>query len=160
MPIFSIVAVMIFVCTSCIPSIGPAPFQETNPFTRPAEHPGAGPQATQLTRPILIRKKNGHYQVAKSWQLRVGGKRWKIQKGYTSNGITAPSRIKASLGDGVNRPETWAAVFHDWLFTQPGISRAHADQLFYETLIAYGVPEHKARLMHTFVAAYSASKKL
>jgi hypothetical protein len=60
----------------------------------------------------------------------------------------------------VDHPETWAAVFHDWLFTQPGVSRSTADRLFLDLMLAYGVPEAKARLMHTSVRAYSLSKTL
>lgn len=154
MPRFCIVAVMILVSTSCIPPSGPSPLPGHRELFR-----GQLRHHRKLEPPVLIRKKNGHYQVAKSWHIAVGGRRWKIQKGYTSNGITAPSRIKSSLGDGIDRRETWAAVFHDWLFTQPGVSRNQADQLFYETLLAYGVSEQKSRLMYNFVAAYSASKK-
>lgn len=82
-----------------------------------------------------------------------------MQKGYTSNGITAHPAIKATLGDGIQYPETWAAVFHDWLFTQPGMSRSTADRLFYDLLRAYGVSDTKARLMYNAVSAYSARKK-
>ena len=56
-------------------------------------------------------------------------------------------------------PETWAAMFHDWLFTQPGMSRQKADQLFYDLLLAYGVTQTKARLMYTTVSAYSSRKQ-
>lgn len=92
------------------------------------------------------------------WTLRLGGETWVIQKGYTCNGITASKIVKKSLGDGVDHPETWAAVFHDWLFTQPGVSRSTADRLFYELLIAYDVPPLEARAMYSYVAAYSISK--
>lgn len=92
------------------------------------------------------------------WTVYVGGRKWVIQKGYTCNGITAAKVIKKSLGDGVDHPETWSAVFHDWLFTQPGISRSEADRLFYQLLIAYGVSPVEARAMYSYVAAYSFSK--
>ena len=110
--------------------------------------------------PILARKKNGHYRVTQPWTVQLDGQIWHIQKGYNTNGITAPAMLKSTLGDGVDKPETWAAVYHDWLFTQKGISRAQADQLFYKLLVAYGVPSTKARIMYSFVSAYSASKSL
>jgi len=110
--------------------------------------------------PALARLKNGHYRVTRPWTVVAGGRVWQVQQGFRSNGITAPSKVKQELGDGAKRPETWAAVFHDWLFTQPGMSRSRADGLFYELLIAYGVPEVKARVMYTAVTAYSASKAL
>jgi hypothetical protein len=110
-------------------------------------------------RPELIRLRNGHYRVKRPWTVELDGRRWTIPRGYSSNGMTCPSWMKSSLGDGVDHPETWSAVFHDWLFTQPGISRSRADGLFYDLLIAYGVPAQKARLMHASVSAYSLSKR-
>ncbi len=108
--------------------------------------------------PKLKRLGNGHYKVRKAWSVDIGGRRWEVPAGYSTNGITAPASVKASLGAGVDHPETWAAIFHDWLFTQQGITRSQADQLFYDLLIAYGVPAGKAALMHTIVSAYSVSK--
>lgn len=110
--------------------------------------------------PALRRKKNGHYVVTAPWTVVLDGKVWQVQKGYTCNGITAPARVKNSLGDGVDQPETWAAVFHDWLFTQPGMSRGRADRLFYQLLVSYGVSPLKSRLMYSSVSAYSASKAI
>lgn len=108
--------------------------------------------------PELKRLANGHYKVRKPWTVDIGGRLWLVPAGYSSNGITAPASVKASLGEGIDHPETWAAVFHDWLFTQKGVTRAQADQTFHELLIAYGVPAGKAGLMYTFVSAYSATK--
>lgn len=108
--------------------------------------------------PQLKKLSNGHYRVRKPWTVNLDGRQWQVPAGYTSNGITGPSFIKSSLGDGVQYKETWAAVFHDWLFTQPGVTRAEADQTFHKLLIAYGVPAEKARLMYDAVAAYSLTK--
>lgn len=116
------------------------------------------PAAKRPDAPQLKRLGNGHYKVRKPWTVEIGGRVWQIPAGYKCNGITAPNRVKASLGDGAERPETWAAVFHDWLFTQKGVSRAQADAAFHELLLAYGVPPGKAALMHTLVSAYSLSK--
>lgn len=120
-----------------------------------SQRTAAAPEA-----PDLKRLRNGHYRVKSDWSIDLDGRRWVVRKGYTSNGITAPAAIKARLGDGVDRPETWAAVFHDWLFTQPDMSRNRADRLFHEALLAYGVSAEKARLMHATVSAYSLSKEL
>lgn len=120
--------------------------------------PVAGPNRGRPDAPRLKRLPNGHYRVQRPWTVKLNGRQWKVQRGYTSNGITAPARVKALIGDGVTHPETWAAVFHDWLFTRPGVSRAQADRMFYDLLIAYGVPQQKASLMHTTVSAYSLSK--
>ncbi|RYG98023.1 MAG: DUF1353 domain-containing protein [Alphaproteobacteria bacterium] len=135
---------------------------------RPAEsaslpiHPGQVSHVNRQPRPSapeLRQLKNGHYRVRKPWTVTLNGRDWQVQKGYTSNGITAPARLKASLGDGVDHKETWAAVFHDWLFTQPGVTRAQADRMFYDLLVAYGVPQTKANLMYRTVSAYSLTKR-
>ncbi|MES2474377.1 MAG: DUF1353 domain-containing protein [Verrucomicrobiota bacterium] len=110
--------------------------------------------------PHLKKLKNGHYRVRERWSVALNGKTWVVQKGYSSNGVTAPIRVKTALGDGVDKPETWAAVFHDWLFTQPGVSRAQADSTFHELLLAYGVSPVKAQMMYNTVKAYSLTKGL
>lgn len=127
--------------------------------------PGGAPQrvpvkkqAARPTVPELKKLKNGHYRVRKPWTVVLNGRTWVVPKGYTSNGMTAPESIKASLGDGVDKPETWSAVFHDWLFTQPGVTRAEADRAFHEILLAYGVSPIKAQMMYNTVKVYSLSK--
>jgi|GEM_PF-6259025 len=110
--------------------------------------------------PNLKRLANGHYKVRQAWTVNLDGRQWKIQKGYQCNGITAPDFVKRTMGDGSDRPETWASVFHDWLFTQPGMTRALADQTFHELLIAYGVSPQKAELMYSTVRAYSLTKSV
>ena len=136
--------------------------QGVEPTGPPQGRPGTsvakqqpGPEA-----PVLVKLPNGHYRVRRDWHLEFNGNRYVIPAGYSSNGITAPARIKATLGDGVTHRETWAAVFHDWLFTRKGNVRADADRKFYELLIAYGVDAGKAKLMYSTVSAYSLSKNL
>lgn len=132
------------------------------PVTAYPPHSGARhtARAPRPAAPHLVRIRKDRYRVARPWTVELNGRRWRVQKGYVCNGITAPRHIRKFLGEGVDAPETWAAVFHDWLFTQPGMTRASADRLFHDLLIAYGVPPIKARLMYSGVAAYSASKTL
>lgn len=148
--------VLTVILAGCAPVAGPSPSRDRMP---------AGAVKTQVSRsrpaaPDLVRLKNGRYRLRSPWKVALNGRHWQIQRGYTSNGITAPGKLKATFGDGVAHPETWAAMFHDWLFTQPGVTRRQADQLFYDLLIAYGVPRSKARIMYSTVAAYSISKAL
>jgi hypothetical protein len=147
-PFFFFASVMLFFLPSCMEPM-------------PARPPGLNQHRPSLRpeAPKLRRLDNGHYRVRKPWTVHLNGRTYHVQRGYTSNGITAPPAIKSNLGDGIQYPETWAAVFHDWLFTQPGMNRATADRLFYDLLRAYGVPENKARLMYTTVSAYSARKQ-
>lgn len=155
MPRLCIILAMVVALGSCMP-----PARESSRISRSNSTINVPSADSHPSAPLLVRKANGHYRVSQPWTVQIGGKRWHVQQGYTSNGITAPSKVKSALGDNVDAPETWAAVFHDWLFTQPGISRSEADHLFYELLIAYKVPSQKARMMFTFVAAYSTSKEL
>lgn len=119
-----------------------------------------GRRAAPPAAPKLRRLENGHYRVTKPWTVILGGREWHVQKGYTSNGITGPSAIRKRMGDGVEFKETWAAVFHDWLFTQPGITRTQADRMFKDLLLAYGVPAQKADMMYNTVALYSLTKSI
>jgi hypothetical protein len=132
----------------------PVPMSSRNPQLGGPNSTSSRPEA-----PRLKRLPNGHYRVKRPWNVDIGGRRWTVPAGYTSNGITGPAKLRAALGDGVEYRETWAAVFHDWLFTQPGISRGMADSLFHELLLAYGVEPGKARMMYSTVSAYSLSKK-
>lgn len=134
--------------------------QAVEPTGHSGGRPGssvAKPQARPEA-PVLVKLPNGHYRVRREWHLSFNGHSYIIPAGYSSNGITAPARVKAALGDGVEHRETWAAVFHDWLFTRKGNSRAEADRRFYELLIAYGVDPGKAKLMYSTVTTYSLSK--
>lgn len=124
-----------------------------------AENQSAVVSDGRLVRPRLLRLKNGHYRVLEDWQIHLNGTRFVVQKGYTCNGITASDLVKMTLGDGVDYPETWSAVFHDWLFTQPGISRQEADRLFYDIMIAFRISPVKAKLMYAEVARRSFQKE-
>jgi Protein of unknown function (DUF1353) len=141
---------LVLVVSSCMP--------HARPFSR--QHHSVAAQRVKPAAPELKRLKNGHYKVRKPWQVEIGGQVWQVEAGYRCNGITAPGQIKNLLGDGADKPETWAAVFHDWLFTQPGMTRARADSLFYQLLRAYNVPSAKAKMMHAAVTAYSTSRQL
>jgi hypothetical protein len=147
-------ALLIF---GCVPMVVPFAYSPPASKHQAARRPVVPPSPAA---PELKRLKNDHYYVRKPWTVEVNDRIWVVPRGYSSNGITAPAALKNSLGDGVQYQETWAAVFHDWLFTQPGITRAQADQTFYDLLLAYGVPAQKARLMFTTVSAYSLSKEL
>jgi Protein of unknown function (DUF1353) len=152
------VAHLLIACLLCcgfVPAALSQPIQKAADRLEPKQVQAAKPQP-----PKLKRLKNGHYRVTEPWTVQLNGKTWTVQAGYKCNGITAPKVIKQSLGDGVDRPATWAAVFHDWLFTQPKISRHQADKLFYDLMLAYKVPSKKAKLMYATVSAYSFSKKI
>jgi Protein of unknown function (DUF1353) len=154
------ILIICLICLGCTPATLAQP--RTIPATAVSEvnDPSEKQQIRKPQSPKLKRLKNGHYRVIQPWIINLNGETWRIQAGYKCNGITAPNALKKSLGDGVDEPATWAAIFHDWLFTQPNISRKKADHLFYELMIIYGVPKNKAKLMHATVTAYSISKRI
>jgi len=127
--------------------------------------PGTAPAVQTVTavssnapRPSLQRLDNGHYQVMADWALVISGRRFLVPAGYSSNGITAPKSVKSLLGDGVGYPETWAAVFHDWCFTQSYLTRTQADDYFIQLMKDYGISPTKINLMATSVRSYTAYK--
>ncbi len=146
------------ICTGCIQVVNSQPLRRQVDLPDGEQIPVA--KAVTPQSPKLKRLKNGHYKVIEPWTVELNGKIWQVQAGYRCNGITAPKVVKQALGDGINKSTTWAAVFHDWLFTQPGMTRNRADRLFYDLMVAYGVPKEKAKLMHTSVQAYTLSKIL
>ncbi len=109
-------------------------------------------------RPKLKRLTNGHYTVLENWRVNVSGKKFIVQKDYTSNGITAPQSIKNMLGDNVNAPETWTAVFHDWCFTQKNLTRLECDDLYIQLMKDFNISARKIQLMGATVKGYSIYK--
>ncbi|NJM36995.1 MAG: DUF1353 domain-containing protein [Akkermansiaceae bacterium] len=148
--------IICLICTGCVQTVHSQPLGKQ--IARPHEEKIPVAKAIKPESPKLKRLKNGHYRVIEPWTVQLNGKVWRVEAGYQCNGITAPKAIKQALGDGVDKSTTWAAVFHDWLFTQPGMTRNRADRLFYDLMIAYRVPKEKAKLMHTSVQAYTLSK--
>jgi hypothetical protein len=145
---------LVFVGAGC------APPPRGDVFGMRVEGPRPVSSAKRPDAPVLVRVGKSRYRVVTLWVVRLNGRKWRVREGYTSNGITAPDRVRVLLGDAVDSPETWAAVFHDWLFTRPGVSRAEADRIFHELLIAYGVAPAKARIMYAAVSTYSVSKSV
>lgn len=146
----SLLAILLIGLIAPVSSCAPAPASRPRPVS-------ASPAAAN-TRPVLRKLPNGRYRVVQPWSVNAGGTTWTVPRGYTTNGITAPAYLRSSLGDGVDRPETWSAIFHDWLFTQAGVSRSMADNLFHEVMISYGISPSKARLLYSTVRSYSYYK--
>jgi len=129
----------------------------TSHSTKP--HQQSKSQSLYPTKPKLVKLENGYYRLLADWRVQVGGRTFILQKGYSCNGITAPKRIKSMLGDGVDAPETWSAVFHDWCFTQPNLTRHEADTYFVKLMKAYRINSTKISLIETAVRGYTLFKK-
>ena len=48
-------------------------------------------------------------------------------------------------------PQRWAGVVHDWLYSQPGVSKSHADAVFRALLASEGASSWKRKLMYAAV---------
>ena len=142
-------AACVFLVSSCSP-IAPQPYPS----------PSISQNSTINTpkRPNLQRLTDGHYRVLNDWPVTVNGKRFLVQKGYNSNGITAPKSIKMMLGDHINAPETWTAVFHDWCFTQKNLTRLQCDIYYIQLMRDFKISPQKIQLMGTTVKGYSIYK--
>ena len=144
--------VMALLCCSIF--LGCTPMPSNAGTAVPAK---AGVSAS-AARPNLERLPNGHYRMLNDWQVRVNNRQFTVQQGYTSNGITGPQSAKTFMGDHVNAPETWCAMFHDWCFTQNYLTRQQADDYFVALLYSYDVPAYKIKIMETTVKSYSTYK--
>lgn len=71
---------------------------------------------------------------------------------FITNGLTLP-RIPAVLALFVGYGFQ-AAVVHDFLYSSSGVSRAEADNVFYNALRASGVAEWRAGLMYAGVRTF------
>jgi len=142
---------------SCSPIVLPPIGNQSLPSAQPSIPELINRQITPQ-RPKLKRLANGHYTVLEDWPVNVSGRKFIVQKGYTSNGITAPKSIKSMLGDNVNAPETWTAVFHDWCFTQKSLTRAQCDNYYIQLMRDFKISPQKIQLMGATVKGYSIYK--
>lgn len=149
------------ILTLCLVGCSPIALPPLGPQSSPSGLPSIPDLINrQFTppKPKLKRLANGHYTVLEDWPVNVSGRKFIVQKGYTSNGITAPKSIKNMLGDNVNAPETWTAVFHDWCFTQKNLTRLECDNLYIQLMRDLKISPQKIQLMGATVKGYSIYK--
>ena len=60
-----------------------------------------------------------------------GGERIEVPVGFTTDGASVPGWAQTLTGwEPWQDPQRWAGVVHDWLYSQPGVSKSHADAVF------------------------------
>lgn len=80
--------------------------------------------------------------------VEVGEDRIEIPVGFTTDGASVPgwaqriTRWKPWEG-----PQRWAGIVHDWLYSQPGVSKRHADDAFRAVLRSEGAGWLRRELM-------------
>ncbi len=84
--------------------------------------------------------------------IQVGDERIEVPVGFTTDGASVPGWAKRVTGwDAWNDPQRWAGVAHDWLYSQPGVSKSYADKVFRALLESQGAGPVKRDLMYAAV---------
>jgi hypothetical protein len=82
------------------------------------------------------------------------GERIEVPVGFTTDGASVPTSAQKLTDWGPwEDPQRWAGVVHDWLYSQPGVSKSHADDVFRAILASEGASTWKRRLMYAAVVA-------
>jgi hypothetical protein len=83
------------------------------------------------------------------------GERIEVPVGFTTDGASVPGWAQAVTGwDPWADPQRWAGVVHDWLYTQPGVAKEHADDVFRELLRSEGANAVKRDAMYLAVKLF------
>jgi hypothetical protein len=86
--------------------------------------------------------------------VEVGNERIEVPVGFTTDGASVPRLAQKLTGwDPWTDPQRWAGVVHDWLYSQPNVSKSHADSVFRALLAAQGASRLKRDLMYAAVVA-------
>lgn len=77
-----------------------------------------------------------------------GTERITVPTGFTTDGASVPVWAQRLTGWGRwEEPQRWGGITHDWMYTQRGTSKAHADNVFRAVLKAEGTSKFKAEVM-------------
>jgi hypothetical protein len=82
------------------------------------------------------------------------GERIEVPVGFTTDGASVPRWAQKVTGwDPWDDPQRWAGVVHDWLYSQPGVSKSRADSIFRALLASEGTSRWKRDAMYAAVVA-------
>lgn len=94
-----------------------------------------------------------------------GHERITVARGYTTDGASVPEWAQWLTGwQRWEEPQRWGGIVHDWMYTQRGTTKAHADNVFRAVLESEGTSRYKREIMWAAVVvgggpAYRASQK-
>lgn len=81
-----------------------------------------------------------------------------IPQGFTTDGASIPRVGQILTGwDPWEPPQRWAAICHDWCYTQAGITKRFADDAFKAVLISEGATVWQRTVMHAAVVLFGGS---
>lgn len=113
-------------------------------------------------RPKLMppKEKGGMWELAEDWTLCYKGEVYTVPAGFKTDGASIPRFLWRVCGTPLDVPRVYAALVHDWLYSggvpnaarlhdaaysgTPVVTRAEADALYRDLLIALGVSRVKA----------------
>lgn len=84
--------------------------------------------------------------------VQVGDEQIVIPRGFTTDGASVPGWAqRITSWEPWDDPQRWAGIVHDWLYSQPGVTKAHADNVFRAVLASEGAGWLKRKLMYAAV---------
>lgn len=85
----------------------------------------------------------------------VDGEQHIVPKGFTTDGASIPDIGQVLTGWGPwDCPQRWAAICHDWLYTQPNTPKMFADCVFREVLRSEHATFYQTYIMWLAVALF------
>jgi len=99
-------------------------------------------------RPLLYPPEYGDtmWELAADWRIVFEGRVYRIPAGFRTDGASIPRPLWRICGTPLEAPRVYAALVHDWLYSggDPDVTRAEADRIYRDLLIALGVSKVKA----------------
>lgn len=77
-----------------------------------------------------------------------GNERITVPTGFTTDGASVPRWAQRLTGWGRwEEPQRWGGITHDWMYTQRGTTKSHADNVFRAVLKAEGASKFTREVM-------------
>lgn len=84
--------------------------------------------------------------------VQVGDEQIVIPTGFTTDGASVPGWAqRITMWKPWDDPQRWAGIVHDWLYSQPGVSKSRADEIFHAVLVSEGAGWLRRKLMYAAV---------
>jgi hypothetical protein len=84
--------------------------------------------------------------------VQVGDEQIVIPTGFTTDGASVPGWAeRITMWKPWDDPQRWAGIVHDWLYSQRGVSKARADEIFRAVLVSEGAGWLRRKLMYAAV---------
>lgn len=96
--------------------------------------------------PSFRAERGGRLALAADWRIRYRGEDYLVPAGFSTDGASIPPALQWLCGSPFEVPRLFAALVHDHLYSggDPEATRADADDLYRDLLIALGTPRWRA----------------